>query len=51
MALADALHRVLDDDDLAAGLVASGEERAAEFSMQRLAEIYLEAYGRVLAHR
>jgi phosphatidyl-myo-inositol alpha-mannosyltransferase len=51
VALAGALRSVLDDDALAGGLVASGRERAAEFSMQRLAEIYLEAYGRVAARR
>lgn len=50
-ALAGALRSVLADEALAAGLVASGRERAAEFSMQRLAEIYLEAYGRVAARR
>jgi phosphatidylinositol alpha-mannosyltransferase len=51
VALAGALRAVLADDALASGLVASGRERAAEFSMQRLAEIYLEAYGRVAARR
>src|SRR5690606_18944608 len=39
-ALAGALRAVMADDALAAGLIASGHERATEFSMQRLAEIY-----------
>ncbi len=43
-ALAEALGKVLRNPDLAAGLVASGAERAASFSMRRLAEIYLAAY-------
>ena len=51
VALAGALRSVLDDDALATGLVASGRERAAEFSMQHLAEIYRAAYGRVVARR
>lgn len=50
-ALADALRRVLDDRALAAGLVASGEVRAAEFSMVRLAETYVELYERVATRR
>lgn len=48
-ALGDALRRVLTDGDLAAELVLSGEGRAAELSMARLAERYLELYERVLA--
>lgn len=48
-ALAAALRRVLDDTALADRLVAAGELRAAEFSMDRLAERYLELYGQVLA--
>jgi phosphatidylinositol alpha-mannosyltransferase len=43
-ALAQAIEKVLRNPDLAAALVASGDERAAEFSMRRLAEIYLAAY-------
>lgn len=46
-ALAAALRRVLDHPDLAAELVASGEQRAASFSMDRLAEVYLDLYARV----
>jgi phosphatidylinositol alpha-mannosyltransferase len=48
-ALAAALRRVLEDPDLAERLAAAGEARAAEFSMDRLAERYLELYGELLA--
>jgi len=44
-ALAAALTRVLGDDDLAGELVASGEERARSFGMDRLAERYLELFA------
>jgi phosphatidylinositol alpha-mannosyltransferase len=47
-ALRTALRRVLDDKALAARLVASGQERAGEFSMQRLARKYVELYERAL---
>jgi phosphatidylinositol alpha-mannosyltransferase len=47
--LADGLRRVLCDPDLASALVASGEQRAAGFAMERLAERYLDLYGRLLA--
>jgi len=50
-ALAGALRRVLEDRALAARLVASGEERAAEFSMARLAATYVELYERVATRR
>jgi len=43
-ALAAALRRVLGDRKLADCLVESGQERAAHFSMERLAERYLELY-------
>lgn len=46
-ALGAALGRVLADDALRARLVASGTDRAREFSMDRLAERYLELYERV----
>ncbi len=46
-ALAGALRSVLADRDRARRLVASGTERAAEFSMASLAERYLEVYERV----
>ena len=42
--LADGLRRVLTDGTLATELVTSGEARAAEFSMDRLAERYVELY-------
>ena len=47
-ALRDALRRLLDDRALGARLVASGHERAEQFSMRRLAERYLELYARAL---
>lgn len=47
-ALADALRRVLDEPALAARLVASGDERAAGFSMDHLADVYVDLYQRVL---
>lgn len=43
--LADALRRVLADRDLAQSLVTSGESRAAEFAMDRLAELYQGMYA------
>lgn len=49
-ALAAAIERVLTEPGLAARLVASGEERAAEFSMDHLAEVYLDLYERAIAH-
>lgn len=50
-ALAQALRRVLEDAVLAARLVESGEARAAELSMERLAERYLELYEGVVRGR
>jgi phosphatidylinositol alpha-mannosyltransferase len=47
-ALCTALRRVLDDKALADRLVASGRERAGEFSMQGLARKYVELYQRAL---
>ena len=47
-ALRAALQRVLDDRTLRERMVASGHERAAEFSMPRLAGRYLELYERSL---
>jgi phosphatidyl-myo-inositol alpha-mannosyltransferase len=47
-ALAQALRRVLHDEpSLGEELAASGESRAAEFSMERLAERYIELYEAV----
>ena len=45
-ALADALVAVLEHPTLAESLVASGDARAAEFSMDLLAERYLDLYDR-----
>jgi phosphatidylinositol alpha-mannosyltransferase len=50
-ALADAVRRVLVDDDLAVTLVAGGDRRAAEHSMERLADRYLELYAPLVAAR
>ncbi len=47
-ALAEALRAVLEDRSLADSLVAAGEARAAEFSMDRLAERYLHLYDAAL---
>jgi phosphatidylinositol alpha-mannosyltransferase len=47
-ALRGALQRVLDDATLRARLVASGRQRAEQFSMRRLAERYVELYERAL---
>jgi phosphatidylinositol alpha-mannosyltransferase len=46
-ALTGALARALTDRELAAALVESGESRAAHFSMDRLADRYLELYQRI----
>jgi phosphatidylinositol alpha-mannosyltransferase len=48
-ALAAAISSVLADPTLRAGLIASGLERAHEFSMEQLAEVYAHLYERVLA--
>jgi phosphatidylinositol alpha-mannosyltransferase len=50
-ALAAALCRVLGDSDLAADLVATGEQRAAGFAMERLADRYLELFARFCPRR
>lgn len=47
-ALAAGLRRVLGDRELRASLIASGEARARGFSMERLAEVYLELYTEVV---
>jgi len=47
-ALAKALRRVLDDDDLRAELVVGGRRRADELSMDHLAEAYADIYASVL---
>lgn len=48
-ALAEGIRRVLTDPALRAELVAGGEQRAAEMSMDRLSEHYVEIYGNVLS--
>ena len=48
-ALGAALGKVLADPILADRLVASGNQRADEFSMRRLADRYLDAYASVVA--
>jgi len=47
-ALAGALAQVIGDDDLAAELTAGGEQRAAGFAMERLADRYLGLYATLL---
>jgi len=47
-ALAGALRRALGDADLRRRLVASGEQRALSYGLDRLAERYLGLYARVL---
>jgi phosphatidylinositol alpha-mannosyltransferase len=49
VALGDAIGRVLSDSALADRLTDGGRSRAEELSMDRLAEIYVEKYERVLA--
>jgi phosphatidylinositol alpha-mannosyltransferase len=51
VALAAAIRRVLTDRDLSSRLVACGEHRATEFSMERLAQAYVEIYGRAISGR
>jgi glycosyltransferase involved in cell wall biosynthesis len=48
-ALAAALRRALDDGALRRRLVTSGEQRAASFSLDRLADRYLDLYRGMLA--
>lgn len=48
-ALAAAIRQVLDDPDRARDLVVSGRERATEFSMARLADLYIGRYETILA--
>ena len=49
VALGGALRRVLEDPGLAASLAAAGDARAAAFSMDRLAERYVEIYHSAIA--
>lgn len=48
-ALAAAINELLGDHQRAAALVASGNERADEFSMDRLADLYLQRYRALLS--
>lgn len=48
-ALGAALRRVIEDPALAAGLATAGDLRAATFSMDRLAERYVELYRSAMA--
>jgi phosphatidylinositol alpha-mannosyltransferase len=50
-ALAGALRRVLGDERLASALVASGTGRAADFSMRRLGQLYLDVYASAIEGR
>lgn len=47
-ALADTLVAVLNDGRRSSALVASGIERAEQFSMQRLARVYIDMYSSLL---
>lgn len=48
-ALADALARVLDEEDLARRLSAAGRERAAQMNVERCADDTIEAFRRAVA--
>ncbi|MDE0804731.1 MAG: glycosyltransferase family 4 protein [Acidimicrobiales bacterium] len=50
-ALAEALSSALGDDRRRAELVDAGRDRAAQFSMRHLAELYVERYERIVADR
>ena len=50
-ALAHALQSLLKDPAGRQELIERGTERVEEFSMNRLAELYIEAYGRAIATR
>jgi phosphatidylinositol alpha-mannosyltransferase len=50
-ALAAAISRVLEEPETARSLVAAGDARAAEFSMERLAECYLQLYDQACRNR
>jgi len=49
-ALAVALRRVLRDEGLATSMRVAGDERAHEFSMDRLARLYLDRYEQLHHH-
>jgi glycosyltransferase involved in cell wall biosynthesis len=46
--IARAVRRLLSDDELCARLIASGHERAGEFTWERTARLTLESYARTL---
>ena len=48
VALAAALRSALGDADLNATLVAGGRDRASQFSMAQLAELYVERYTSII---
>jgi phosphatidyl-myo-inositol alpha-mannosyltransferase len=50
VALGHALRDLLADDERRRALVVAGTARAAEFSMPRLAEAFVERYERAMAH-
>jgi glycosyltransferase involved in cell wall biosynthesis len=50
-ALAGALGEVLHEPEVSVRLVAAGRDRAAHFAMDRLADLYLELFERVLRER
>ena len=50
MALADAIRLVLNDAARREQLIESGLKRAEEFSMARLADVYLARYERLISH-
>jgi len=50
-ALAGSIRRLMADSELRGRLVGTGRERAAVFSMRRLAEAYIERYERVMDAR
>jgi glycosyltransferase involved in cell wall biosynthesis len=49
--LRDALRRLLDDASSRAELIASGEQRAGEFSMRRVAERFITLYESAIERR
>ena len=49
LALRDALRRVIDDATLRASLVEAGTRRAAEFSLDHLAERFVGVYETAIA--
>ena len=49
MALAEALHVAMTNIAVREQLVAGGHDRAQDFSMQRLAQLYIEIYNKLLS--